>query len=322
MADLREKYDTHISYSQVRTFQECPLSWQKDYVHNLAPPGDTVHTIGGTAFHETLQRFIQILYESGKGEAEALDLKQDFKRRLKAEYDAVRTSEEWQDYPEEPTDVPELAEYCRGTWPVFDEWRDRYGFLLEPGDTELVGIEEEVDTELRHGIGFIGYLDVVLKVQGEDQYVVIDLKTSTSGWDKWSKEDPLKTNQLAAYKALWADKMGVAMGDVKPRFIICQREMGEYDDRRIESFIPPSGEDKRDQFRGWVDEMLDTAFTGGGEYVEDPLEKKPKKFQCSFCPFSDQFGSVGGCDQGGETFEDYPEGMRPYIDDKWIESDD
>lgn len=319
MSDLREKYENHISYSQLRTFQKCPRQWQRDKVFGEAPPGDTVHTIGGTAFHETVQHWLQVLYDEGADTANDMDLKGEFKRRLKEEYDKVRQLDEWQEVPEEPTDVPELSEYCRGTWPIFDELKDRYKFLFEPDDTELVGIEEEVDTELRDGIGFIGYLDVVLKVEGQQQYIVIDLKTSTSGWDKWSKEDPLKTNQLAAYKKFWSDKMEVPMGDVKPRFIICQREMGEWDSRHIESFIPPSGPDKREQFREWMDEMLDTAFENGEPVSDRLMPKRPKKYKCCWCPFSDQFGTVGGCEH--EEFDDYSDGMKPYIDNKWIESE-
>lgn len=285
-----------------------------DYALELAPPSDSVHTIGGTAFHETVQEWLELFY--GDADETEFDLKQDFKKRLKREFEAAKA--EFEDVDADPTTARELAEYCRDTFPIFDELRERKNFLFEPEDTELVGIEEPVEEEVAPGIGFVGYLDVVFRVRGRDEYIVMDIKTSTKGWDKWKKQDVLKTNQLAAYKDYWARLMGVDPGNIFPRFLICQRNLGDYDNRHIELFVPPSGSERRQEIRDWTDEALDKGFDGTDRVTEPELEKRPDKFTCAFCPFSDQFGDVGGCDQNGETFDDYPEGMRPYIDDKWI----
>ena len=51
-----------ISYSQYSIWANCPHQWYNSYVKNLNPYSDTIHTIFGTAMHETLQHYISVMY--------------------------------------------------------------------------------------------------------------------------------------------------------------------------------------------------------------------------------------------------------------------
>jgi hypothetical protein len=166
---------------------------------------------------------------------------------------------------------------------------------------------------------FIGFLDVVLKDLESDEYTVIDIKTSTKGWNKFKRQDTKLTNQLAAYKHFFAEDMGVGAGDVKTRFLICQRQTNKWQPRHVSEFVPDTGPERRAEFLGWMEEMLDEGLDGSERRADAPLEPRPEKFRCVWCPFSKTFNG-GKCPEGGMDFEkgSYPEGMRPYIDDKWI----
>ena len=49
-------------------------------------------------------------------------------------------------------------------------------------------------------IDFRGYMDVVIHNKTTGRVKIIDIKTSTMGWNKYMKADKNKTNQLLLYK--------------------------------------------------------------------------------------------------------------------------
>ena len=49
-----------------------------------------------------------------------------------------------------------------------------------------------------------GDIDLVIRETIHNMYKIIDLKTSTKGWNKYQKSDPLKTSQLIIYKEYYS----------------------------------------------------------------------------------------------------------------------
>jgi len=317
--------DTHtISYSQMKKFVSCPKSWEYKYVQGHKPPTDSIHTIGGTAFHETIQHYLKVLYNQGKEEAKVINLKQMFKERLQETFKKTNENAPWSDTDETPTTARELAEYFKKTEKIFDEFKKYRDYYFDPSFTELVGIEVPIEEEVKDGVVFIGYLDVILKEKHRESYKIVDIKTSTSGWNKWDKQEPERVNQLLAYRDFYANKLGVKKEQVDVSYWIAQREIDpRWDSGRINEWSPPTTKEAHEQVDDWLNEFLRTGFPGGRKTTE-PMEKRPEKFKCAFCPFSSQFNGdskYGVCDQDGERFDSYPSGMKGYIDDKWIDED-
>ena len=49
----------------------------------------------------------------------------------------------------------------------------------------------------------VGYLDIVIHDTLSNTIKIMDIKTSTRGWNKWMKKDENKTQQLLLYKKRW-----------------------------------------------------------------------------------------------------------------------
>ncbi len=49
-----------ISYSQWSMFAKCPMQWKLSYIDGLAPFQSSIDTCFGTAFHETLYKFLLV----------------------------------------------------------------------------------------------------------------------------------------------------------------------------------------------------------------------------------------------------------------------
>ena len=63
-----------ISYSQFSMYSQCPKHWELAYAKNLRTYSQSIHTIFGTAMHETLQHYLTVMYEKSVKEADAIDL--------------------------------------------------------------------------------------------------------------------------------------------------------------------------------------------------------------------------------------------------------
>ena len=63
-----------ISYSQWSMYERCPLNWKLAYIDGLAPFQSSINTVFGTAFHETIQYFLTIMYTKSVKEADGIDL--------------------------------------------------------------------------------------------------------------------------------------------------------------------------------------------------------------------------------------------------------
>jgi len=69
-----------------------------------------------------------------------------------------------------------------------------------------------------------------------------------------------------------------------------------------------------------INEFVSDCFDEDGNYRDKEFDAEPDRYQCAFCPFSEQHGEKGFriCAQGGKKFLDYGENMAPYVDDKYV----
>jgi len=63
-----------ISYSQYSMYAQCPHRWKLNYIDNLRTFTQSIHTLFGTAFHETLQGYLGVMYEGSIKEADELPM--------------------------------------------------------------------------------------------------------------------------------------------------------------------------------------------------------------------------------------------------------
>ena len=154
--------------------------------------------------------------------------------------------------------------------------------------------------EVRNNVGYIGFLDIVLFDKINQKYKIIDLKTSTRGWNKWQKSDESKTHQLLLYKVFYAKEFNVPLDKIEVEFIILKRKHDPDDvwsGDRIQRFVPAHGSMSSKEAWTSFNTFLNESFTKSGEYNMDysfPKTPGKNKKNCRWCEFSSKAG--GPCD--------------------------
>lgn len=314
----QEEVVNRISHSQFKRWRECAKKWSLDYKEGLEPPDESIHLVFGVAIHETLQLYLRTMYRETVKEANKLDLKSKFTSLLKKEYDKRKESFE-EKHPERefPVTKKEMVQFAEDGKAIIEHFKRNRSNHFNKQKTSLVGIEEKIEQKIQEGVFWVGYLDVVIRDRKSGKYKIIDLKTSTDGWDKWKKREKKRTDQLVAYKSFYAKQLGIDPNQIGIEYLILKRKIDEYESR-FQQFTPASGKEERERVQTKIQEFLDECFTDEGEYKEKKHEKNEGKWTCCFCPFGVQFAEegFGVCDQSGVRWKDYPNSMKFYIPDK------
>ena len=71
-----------VSYSQYSIYKNCQHQWSLDYIKKLKPFKPSIHLIFGTAFHETIQNYLQTMYDESATVADKTHLPTYFKTKL------------------------------------------------------------------------------------------------------------------------------------------------------------------------------------------------------------------------------------------------
>ena len=71
-----------ISYSQLSMYNDCPLRWKLNYVDDLRISESNIHLIFGTAMHEVLQTYLEIMYNDSAKNADMLNLEKMLRDKL------------------------------------------------------------------------------------------------------------------------------------------------------------------------------------------------------------------------------------------------
>ena len=65
-----------ISYSQISMFSNCPHRWKLNYIDKLKVSESNIYLIFGTAMHEVIQTYLEVMYHDSVKNADLLDLNQ------------------------------------------------------------------------------------------------------------------------------------------------------------------------------------------------------------------------------------------------------
>mgnify|MGYP000548046776 CR=1 FL=1 len=98
-----------VSFSQYQIYKNCPHQWYLNYVKKLQPFKPSIHLIFGTAFHETLQNYLQVMFDKSAIEADKIHLPTYFKTKLMELYKANAYAGHFST----PEELSEFYELCR-----------------------------------------------------------------------------------------------------------------------------------------------------------------------------------------------------------------
>ena len=80
-------YQKSISFSQYSIYKQCPYRWKLQYIDGKYVYDPSMFAVFGTAMHETLQNYFQVMYEVSGAEADRIDIDASFKTHFIGEYE-------------------------------------------------------------------------------------------------------------------------------------------------------------------------------------------------------------------------------------------
>lgn len=283
-----------ISYSQWSMWEKCPRQWKLSYIDNLAPFQSSIETCFGTAFHETLQTFLTVMYTDSVKRADALDLRELLTINLREEYKRCVAESDGIHF----SNPLQLGEYLEDGAAILDWLKKRRKQYFSTKDWELVGIEIELcepASERNPSVFWYGFIDVVLRHVPSNTIHILDIKTSRSGWNKHQKSDSIKAAQLVAYKNYFGRQFGVPHKNITVEFFIVKRKLIEesmFPQKRIQLFKPAAGTVTQKKVQRQIDAFVDACFEQDGTKKADgnyPAVSGRGDKNCKYCPFKTDY---------------------------------
>jgi hypothetical protein len=276
-----------VSFSQYGMWSSCPHQYKLNYIDKLGESSSNIHTIFGSAMHETIQHYLSVMYGVSKKQADEINVDKLLLERMRENYkgEVEKMSEGT------PCSQEELEEFFGDGRRILEWFMKHIGKFYSKSGYELVGIEIPLNKEIKKGVHFIGYIDIVLKDIAENTIVIIDLKTSTMGWNKYQKEDRLKNSQILLYKKYYSELFNIPLTKIRVEFQIMRRKLPEdspYPVPRISKHIPPNGSPSVNKVYDEFMSFIDIVFDDEGNFRDIPYPKVPgnAKKNCKWCEFS------------------------------------
>ena len=209
-----------ISYSQLSMYGDCPLRWKLNYIDRLSIFESNIHLLFGTAMHETLQHYLDVMYNHTAKKADEINLPKFLQKALITEF---KKAEETDGNP--PCTKEQLNEFFDDGLQILDFFKKKRGEYFSKNGWELVGIEKPINVEIKNNLRIIGFLDIVMYDKIGNRIKIIDIKTSTNGWNKWMKKDENKTQQLLLYKQFYAKQYNHPIDKIEVEYFIVKRKL-------------------------------------------------------------------------------------------------
>lgn len=274
-----------ISYSQFSMYNECPKKWSLQYVEGHKQFTSTIHTVFGTALHEVIQHYLTVLYEQNGVQADKINTSEMFEDKLREEYIKQYKANNKQHF----SSPEELREFFEDGVEIIRDFSKNKAKHFSKRGWWLIGCEIPISLHpdpKKPNILYNGYLDIVLYHEPTHTIHIIDLKTSTSGWNDKQKKDENKQFQLLLYKKFFAEQFNFPIEKIEVEFFIVKRKLFESEDfviRRIQKFKPPSGKIKINRANQALQNFIDQAFDlNGYKKVEHPMQVNNN---CKWCVF-------------------------------------
>ncbi len=278
-------YEKNISYSQLSMYTQCPKKWALQYRDGHKIKEQSIHMTFGTALHETLQMYLDVMYNQSAAEADRIDLETDFETRLRDCYAEAYKQNKGEHF----TDATTLREFYSDGVEIIRYLKKNRGKYFSKRGWWLVGCEIPIvlaPNPRLPRVKYMGFLDVVMYNENTNKFIIIDIKTSTRGWNDKAKKDKSKQHQLVLYKKFFAQQYNVPIDDIDIEFFIVKRKLYESQDfviKRIQQFQPPSGKTSVNRATKSLNEFLDNCFTSEGYNEKDMPAIKNNN--CKWCPY-------------------------------------
>jgi hypothetical protein len=285
-----------ISYSQWSMYEKCPKQWELSYIKKIPTFTYSIDNIFGTAFHETIQHYLTVLYTKSVKEADRMSFREELTQRLKTEYKKAVEANGGVHI----STPQQLGEYLEDGIQILEWFQKRRSTYFSTKNMELMAIELELcvqASEHNPSVYWQGFLDLVVRNTETNTIIIYDIKTSRAGWNKYQKADKTKLAQLVAYKTYFSKQYGVPIDNIDVKFFIVKRKLIEesmFPQKRIQEVLPASGSSTRKKVQKQIDAFISECFDLEGNKNETrtyPALSGKGDANCKYCPFKLDFAN-------------------------------
>jgi len=282
-------YQKSVSYSQYSKYTGCQFSWYLAYVkkEKIFKPG--IHLCYGTSLHETMQNYLDVMYNTSTVAADEINIGEYFKDRMIANY--AKDLEQYKGV--HYTTKEEFTDFIQDGITSLEWFRKHRGEYFSKKDTQLIGIETPIllpVTDYSPNVLIMGYIDFILYHKVTDTYTIYDIKTSTRGWSDKEKKDETKINQLLLYKHFYSKALNIPEDKISVEFFIVKRKVpkeSEFPIKHIQEFIPANKTKKVKAAYDSIEKFVKECFTPDGKFNLDRTYEK-NLLGCKWCEYADK----------------------------------
>ena len=268
-----------VSYSQFALWEQCPYSWKLTYVDKAIPFTDNIYTMFGTAMHEVLQEYLKVMYSESIVEADKLLLNEELEDRMKKTFMEIRQKNGGEEF----CTKKDMVEFYNDGLKIIDFFKKKRNQYFSKRGYELIGIETALNYDLPNNLKFRGFIDLIIKDTVRNRIKIIDIKTSTWGWNKYQKMDKNKTDQLLLYKSFYSKQHDVPMDRIDVEYFIVKRKLyenTEFPQKRIQTFIPANGKPSINKVFRRLEAFMIECYDEDGNIKDNNYEKCHPKTKC------------------------------------------
>lgn len=285
--EVNYAYEKAISYSQMSMYRSCPKKWALQYRDGHYISESSIHMTFGTAIHETIQNYLDVMYEQSAAAADRIDLIEYFEERFRETYTKDLKSNKNIHF----SNPAEMREFFDDGVEILNYIKKKRNQYFSKRGWHLVKCELPIlitPNSAYKNVLYRGYLDVVLYHEPTNTIKILDIKTSTRGWGDKDKKNEDKQFQLLLYKKFFAQQYNFPIENIDIEFFIVKRKLYENEEYvipRIQLFKPASGKIKMSRAEKAINSFIEETFNLDGKFKDDNFIPNPSKFNCSFCPF-------------------------------------
>lgn len=266
---------THLSYSSISTYLKCPKLWDLQYRQKIIPFTQNIYTCFGTAMHETIQEWLTVLYHDSVKNANEIDLPKLLQANMVKAYKIGKASTGHEHF----SNPDELMEFWLDGKHILEFLKKKRAVYFSTKHMMLAGVETLLYQEIKPGVVFKGLVDLVFYDKTLDEWTIVDIKTSTSGWRDNQKKNPNLTAQVILYKEFFAKQFGVDRDKINVEFFIVKRRVPKDAEfasmqKRVQTFSPSSGPRKTKAVIEQMNKFISDVVDDKGEYID-------KEYQCT-----------------------------------------
>ena len=276
--------NVHVSYSSISTYNKCPKLWELQYLRGDVPFTQTIYTVFGSAFHETLQEWLHVLYHEKVKTAMDLNINDLLYANMIKAYRVAMAQMDYQHI----SDQEEMTQFWLDGKHILEFIKKKRPAYFSTKTMQLAGIETLLYQELRPGVKFKGLVDLVFYHPNTDRWSIVDIKTSTRGWQDKAKKNPNLTAQVILYREFFSKQFGIDKDKIDVEFFIVKRRVPKEAEfasmqRRVQRFVPPAGPRKTKQVLESMNKFISEAIDSEGKYIDKEYKCTNPFGKCEHC---------------------------------------